>query len=237
MSTVLKITDWCTRTPEAPSVTVEYFALSAGEIVTLEGHSGAGKSLFLRSLVGLEPVDESSRLSPARSWPELRRRIQLVPQHPILAVGTVREALLEGFRWRSSGTAQSPNEAVMGLELSALGFAEPGLLLERPASTLSGGERTRVALLRSLLLNPKVLLLDETTAPLDLGTTLLFEARLRAWVRESPRRAILISSHDASQRQRLAFRRLKLERGRIFEPRPGTISSNSVIGESLSSHL
>lgn len=131
------------------------------EISHVTGPSGSGKSLLLRSFVGLEPA-YGVRLatgSVVGDMRQFRRKVQFVPQFPAFepriaaakAVGATSESLVRGA------------ENI----LERLGFANPRASLDQPIDFASGGERLRLALLRSLLLNPQVLILDEWTASLD----------------------------------------------------------------------
>jgi putative ABC transport system ATP-binding protein len=213
---VLQLSHWQIFGRGLPEVRADSIELGGGTITTLEGRSGAGKSLFLRSLVRLERVAPGARFLPALPSPALRRRVQLVPQQPELGEGTVREALLEPWSWRASKAA-APNDSAMAGELEALGFGDPRQALVRPCTRLSGGERLRVAIARSLLLSPSVLLLDEPTAALDPESKGKVEARIRIWVRDVSGRAVLWVTHDRSQSERIADRRLCIEGGWIRE--------------------
>ena len=169
--------------------------------------------------MGLEPVATFSEISgPPETWPQRRQYLQLVPQRPALPETSVLEALLESFHWKmrqASQTTLSEVKACAARELHALGFENSETFLKKHTSTLSGGERSRVTIVRGLLINPTVLLLDEPTAALDPQTTEKVENRLRAWIQEAPARAILISSHDREQRRRLGANHWTIDQGRV----------------------
>lgn len=90
----------------------------------------------------------------------------------------------------------------------ALGRGAHEGLLDRQISLLSTGERQRIALVRALLDEPKVLLLDEPTAALDKATTALVEELIRFQLLAG--RSVLIASHDTALIERLAHARLQL---------------------------
>lgn len=141
------------------------FGLEAGELLVLLGASGSGKSTLLRLLNRLEEPDSgeiSFRGQPATATNplELRRRVALVMQTPILFEGSV----LENLQRRPKGAAV-PDEAELAAELAQLGLDES--FLQRAAKELSGGEKQRVSLVRSMALRPDVLLVDEPTSALD----------------------------------------------------------------------
>jgi molybdate transport system ATP-binding protein len=131
------------------------------------GPSGAGKTSLLETIAGVRPqargsitVDGEVLLDTTRgiSVPPHRRRIGWVPQHSALFPHLdVADNVAFGLHGRKRGAAF--DEAVDMLELAPL--------LRRSTSTLSGGERQRVALARALVIEPKLLLLDEPLAALD----------------------------------------------------------------------
>ncbi len=191
------------------------FDLKARDRLAVAGPSGVGKTLLLRAVAGLDPLDEG-RIAledrPRESWsiPAFRSRVCYLHQRPALLDGSVEENLrrpfaLEVHRSRSFDEA----EAVALLER----LGRSGDLLRQRASNLSGGEAQLVALLRALLPGPSILLLDEPTASLDAETTQRVEAMILEWVTASAGRALLWTSHDPSQLSRIATRRLVLERG------------------------
>lgn len=199
-------------------------ALGAGDRLAVEGPTGAGKTVLLRALALLDPVDEGEvrfrGSSPAdREVPAFRRRVAYLHQSPALAEGTVEENLRLPFRLavhRNGGGGAGEGaryDRGRAVELlAALGRDEGFLGKER--EDLSGGERQIAALVRLLQLEPEVLLLDEPTAAFDPATTARAEELLSAWAAAAGRAWIWVS-HDAEQGARLADRRFRLAGGRI----------------------
>jgi len=179
------------------------FSLAAGECIAVKGPSGAGKTLLLRAIADLDPNQGLVRLEgrdrSAIPGPEWRRLVGYVPAEP----GWWAETVGEHFRDWTAATAV----------LAKLGFPEEAK--SWPIARLSTGERLRLALVRALIIRPKVLLLDEPTATLDAASVATVEdliaTRLRAGL------AVLWVTHDAGQARRIARRQLAVEAGSVQE--------------------
>lgn len=195
--------------------------LAPGDLATVRGDTGAGKSLLLRALAQLDPLDEgemSLHGRDVRDWPppDWRRRVVYLHQSPVLLPGTVEENLRASFAWKAHADRTfDPDRVLARLEPLGRGRA----WLERNAGDLSGGERQIVALVRALDVDPTVLLLDEPTAALDPSATDRLETLVRGWLDDGDGdpRAVLWVTHDEAQARRVGRRRLRLEDGRLRE--------------------
>jgi ABC-type methionine transport system ATPase subunit len=142
------------------------FSLERGRAITLVGPSGSGKSTLLRCLNRLvEPtsgvVSFDGRDIRSFDPRELRCRVALVMQSPVLFEGTVADNLCV----RPAGAPGDFSTSRLRAALTEVGLGWD--LLDRDAATLSGGEKQRVTVARALLRDPQALLLDEPTSALD----------------------------------------------------------------------
>lgn len=178
------------------------FEVADGECLAVEGASGAGKTLLLRALADLDAatgdvvVDgEERREMPAHEW---RRRVRYCAAEPAWWTDTPRACFPTPLPPRVDRLMQS-----LDLEAS---------MLDRPVSVLSTGERQRLALVRALLDEPKVLLLDEPTGALDPQSSALVEELIRFQMLSG--HCVVLVSHDRAQVERLAHARLLLSKAR-----------------------
>jgi putative ABC transport system ATP-binding protein len=179
------------------------FSLAEGECIAVKGPSGAGKSLLLRAIADLDPnqglVSLEGRDRSTIPAPEWRRLIGYVPAEP----GWWAETVGEHFGDWTAATAV----------LTELGFSEKAR--SWPIARLSTGERLRLALVRALIMRPKVLLLDEPTAALDAASVAAAESLIATRIRAGL--AVAWVTHDAGQARRIARRQLVVEAGSVRE--------------------
>ncbi len=187
-----------------------------GEILALVGPSGAGKSTLLRLLNFLEAptagsiVYRGARFGGDHTPPlALQREVTTVFQRPILLNRRVDANVAYGLRLRGRGDVAARVKSA----LEEVGLAA---LATQKARTLSGGEAQRVALARALVIEPRVLLLDEPTANLDPYNVGLIEEIVRR-LNATHGTTVVLVTHNVFQAHRLAHRVGLLLDARLIE--------------------
>ena len=190
------------------------FAVPRGSVTGLLGGNGAGKTTTISMLLGLLlPTGGSIQVLGVDM---ARNRYAVLPRmnfsSPYVELPhrlTVRENLVVyAHLYGVPGVRRRVEELAAELDLTAF--------LDRPAGSLSAGQKTRVALAKALLNRPQVLLLDEPTASLDPDTA----DRLRSYLedyRRSSGATVLLASHNMLEVERLCDRVLMMRRGRIVD--------------------
>jgi len=187
-------------------------ALSAGERLAITGPTGSGKTLLLRALSLLDPIDEGEvrwrgeSISDA-DVPAFRNQAVYMHQRPALFDGTVEANLRRVFDLAVNRQRHLNPDRVVDL-LSQAGRG--GDFLSKPATDLSGGETQIVALIRALQTDPQVLMLDEPTAALDPESVAAVETLILNWQQADPNRALIWVSHDPRQIDRVTTREFAL---------------------------
>ena len=186
------------------------FDLFAGDRLAVVGPSGTGKSLLLRALAGLDPI-QSGQVTfqgqplPALNMPQYRSQVIYLHQQTALLEGTVESNLQHVYQLAIHRQKNYDRSKVLAF-LACLGRS--ARFLERSVEQLSGGERQIVACLRSLQLSPTILLLDEPTASLDNDATEQLETLIDQW--QDGSKACIWTSHDPAQLERVTTRQLAL---------------------------
>ncbi|MHB0985984.1 MAG: cyanophycin metabolism-associated ABC transporter [Sulfuricella sp.] len=192
--------------------------ITPGEMIGLVGHSGSGKSTLVNLICRFYDVSEGSiRLDGVdiRSLPvsEYRRNIGLVLQEPFLFFGTIAENIAYGKPDATRGEIVAAARAAHAHEfILRLPQGYDSLVGERGQS-LSGGERQRISIARALLIDPRILILDEATSSVDSTTEKEIQKALDNLVQG---RTTIAIAHRLSTLRR-ADRLVVLDRGRIVE--------------------
>jgi tungstate transport system ATP-binding protein len=195
---------------------IPHLDIPAGGTWGFVGPNGSGKTTLL-SILALLRKSTSGRLyldgievTPEKNC-NLRRRVTLVHQKPILFSGTVRSNISYGLR--ASGISSRKSTAQIR---AILRETELESIAERQARTLSGGEAQRVVLVRALVLETPILLLDEPTNSLDDA----FRPVLLELLRKANRNrgaTILLATHDLDFASSIADRILPMEAGKLLD--------------------
>jgi tungstate transport system ATP-binding protein len=186
--------------------------MSEGEALGVVGESGAGKTTLLRLLAGLEVPTAGTfqwrgRVVNKQAAEELRKEATMIFQRPLFIRGNVFDNVAYGLRLRGTPESEISRRVLETLAKVRL----PGFEA-RDARKISGGEQQRVSLARALVLDPKVLILDEPTANLDSENASIVSDIIAG---EAGARSVVVASHDLARVGRLAGRVIQLEAGRI----------------------
>lgn len=211
----LRIADLAARFGDAPGLADVSLDVAAGERLAVVGTSGAGKTTLLRAVAGLAPVD-AGRIEVAgrdvTALPPERRDAVYLHQTPLLfphlSVGE-NVAFPLRVRGRTDGDVRRRTESLLravGLD----GFAE------RRPSTLSGGQKHRVALARAIAAEPAVLLLDEPLSSLDPWLRQEVRDAVVA-VQQETRPALVLVTHDLDEAGLMGHRVAVLLGGRVAQ--------------------
>jgi putative ABC transport system ATP-binding protein len=185
------------------------------ERIAMVGASGQGKSTLLRMLACLERPDGGDIVLNGRSFKEMdirlwRMQVCYVAQFPFMLPGSIEDNLKTVSQLH--GTPYNAELARQLLNRLGLDYLE----MDKPASDLSGGEKQRIALIRSLMLRPSILLLDEVTASLDQHNTRLIEELLLQWHAENETTLIWVT-HDPGQAERISAKTWLIGNGTLVE--------------------
>ncbi len=199
-------------------------SVPAGDFLGIIGPNGAGKSTLLRVMAGVLAPVHGQMLLLGRPLGQYRRReiarllaVVPAPTTPIFSF-TVREFVTMG-RTPYLGRLQSDGPEDRQIVDEALAAADSAALAERPITEISGGEWQRVNIARALAQQPRVLLLDEPTAFLDLGHQREIFELLGRLNREQELTVVCVS-HDLNLAAEYCPRLAVLAEGRVYAEGP-----------------
>jgi osmoprotectant transport system ATP-binding protein len=189
-----------------------------GDTVVLLGPSGSGKSTLLRTLAGLTPYTGVLRFAgaPITDWQAVRQRLGYVIQDgglfPHLTARGNVTLMARELGWDTERIAAGVEELA---GLVALDASQ----LDRFPAELSGGQRQRVAMMRALMLDPAVLLLDEPLSALDPITRLRLATELRDIFARLGKTVVMVT-HSLGEARFFRGRALLMRDGRIVQQGP-----------------
>jgi len=205
----------------------------AGEIIACIGPNGAGKSTLIRAIAGTVPLSQGQITLDGRDVPQMipatrAQHIAVVPQTVVMPVGfTVREVVAMAryafHPWYQRHTGH--DDQIIDYAMTQAGIVQ---FADFPANQLSGGEQQRVAFARAIAQQPKVLLLDETTAHLDLHHQ---HAIIRC-IKELAHCGVLViaAMHDINLAASFATRICVLQQGHLLaDGAPATVLNQAFL--------
>ena len=197
---------------ETPALSDISFSLNKGEFAAIVGPSGCGKSTLLSLICGLLPCSDGQITINGRHLKESTTNVGYMLQHDeLFEWRTIYNNVILGLEIQHALTARTKKRAHELLNIYGLSDFENS----RP-SELSGGMRQRAALIRTLLPDPQLLLLDEPFSALDYQTRLSVSDDVWAILKKENKTALLIT-HDISEAISMADRII------ILSSRPATV--------------
>ena len=198
------------------------FSVEKGEVVTILGKSGGGKSTLLRCICGLEKIDEGNitimgekivdngkYLSTQNSKEALKKVGMVFQEYNLFTNMTVEENVCKPAL---NQKVSSPEQVYSKYEQLMKDFAVDGNGKKYPVQ-LSGGQSQRVAIVRALMLNPEVILFDEPTSALDVENSAAFVECVNRLSAQGY--TIIIVTHDTNLVDNLPSKRYTMVDGKL----------------------
>ena len=226
---MLRVNDLAVSYGTTPVLCGLSLSVDSGEIVAVIGRNAAGKTTLFKAIMGLLPAHsgtlslDGENLTPLPAYQRARRGLGYVPQgRMIFAELTVQENLL-------IGADLNPKEGNKRIEAILHQFPRLAERLRQLGGTLSGGEQQMLALGRTLVGNPKMLLLDEPTAGIQPSIVTEIEDRLRT-INSQTDLPMIIVEHNLELVASLSSRVYVMNKGTIVaEIEPDQAQDESIV--------
>ncbi|CCC58057.1 ABC transporter ATP-binding protein [Caloramator australicus] len=196
---------------EKVALSIDELFIEGGKIVALLGLNGSGKTTLLECIANFKGYDKGIiYYDGEEDFERVRNKISIMQQRPYIFNMPVKENIILGLRYQRLDTKIIEERLKKYNSYYNLNF------LDKNAKKLSGGEAAKVALLRAVILERPLLLLDEPTANMDIEGTLMTEKLLKDINKEFGT-TILIVTHDIFQAERIADIVIFMDKGKIIE--------------------
>lgn len=179
-------------------------------IYVILGSNGSGKSTLINCIASLNNLSYGNIYYDGKKFNNYSRDlISILVQKPYLFNITSYENIISGLKFKKV------NKEEINLRVEKyMHYFEVDALLNKKAHWLSGGERAKIALLRTAVLETEITMLDEPTASMDIESTLKVEKLIKS-MRKS--RIVIIITHDVYQASRIADYVIFMDRGKVIE--------------------
>lgn len=215
-------------------------SLAYGEILTVVGGSGSGKSTFLHSAIGL--LSDSAEIQGGlcfegreltnfteKQWNQIRgTEIALIFQNTGLSLNPNRRIKRQVWEYAFVHGQKDQQQILSDMEglMKSVGFTDPKRVMDAYPFQLSGGMLQRVAIAMAMLLHPKLILADEPTSALDVTVQAQVASQIKR-LRDEYGTSIIFVTHNMGVASYMADRIAVMEHGRLVElgPRDQVISN------------
>jgi len=187
------------------------FDVSLGDKINISGRSGIGKTTLFKLLLGFDSPDEGkiyfqdSELNDSAVW-DVRKKVAYVSQDLNIGHGKVISLFNETLNYKAN--LHQKTKAEKEIRNKLIFFELPENILDKNIEELSGGEKQRIAIINSLLLNRNVFFLDEVTSALDI----INKKKVLDYFLGEPDFTVLYISHDDYLPENANVQILKLDR-------------------------
>lgn len=189
---------------------VDNLNLKDGNIYAIIGLNGSGKTTLIESMAGLIELSKGKIIYNNSTLEDSRRDISIMLQSNYLFNGSVRDNIICGLKFRKYGKSDIEDRLNRYITIFSL-----EKLLGKDGKKLSGGEKSKVCLLRTAVLETNLTLLDEPTASMDIESTLRAEELMRNMAKG--KRTVVVITHDIYQASRIADYVIFMDKGKIIE--------------------
>lgn len=189
---------------------VDYIEFKPGYIYAVMGLNGSGKTTLLQSIAGINKLTNGEILYDGKDFKYIKDRITMMMQQPYLFDCSVKENIIMGLKFR-----KLDKDIVRSRIKSYIKYFDIDEIINQNSKKLSGGELAKVALLRTLIMETDIVLLDEPTASMDVESTILAEGLMKDIMNEN--RILIVVTHDLYQAERIADYVVFMDKGKIIE--------------------